>query len=482
MESRSIKIARKAAVAILMVIVFCLSSSAAEPGDITGDWSGVLRFSGMEMRIVFHITEGEDGALAATMDSPDQGAAGIPTSGVTFDGDSLVVQVAVSQGGYYARYYPDSLFIDGEWRQAGFVLPLRLERGGEITPPARPQEPDRPLPYHEEEVTFENAGAGIRLAGTLTIPEGEGQFPAVVLITGSGPQDRDETVVGHRPFLVLSDHLTRNGIAVLRYDDRGVGSSEGDHGSATTADFATDARAAFEYLVARKETDPALTGLAGHSEGGIIVSMVAADSDDVGFIVLLAGPGVPGAQILLTQNIALLKLQGASDEVIVKRSEQLKQEYGFLDEDWDDEEIKKTIITVSTGLLEKYTPEERDTYGFTEAAVKQRADILVTPWFMFFMNFDPSSALRRVECPVLAMIGEKDMQVAPGVNLPAIEKALKDGENEEYLVKEMPGLNHLFQKADTGSPSEYPRIEETMSPAALELMSGWILSLKSGGK
>ncbi len=288
--------------------------------------------------------------------------------------------------------------------------------------------------------------------------------------------------MGHKPFLVLSDHLTRNGIAVLRYDDRGVGSSEGDHGAATTADFATDAGAAFEYLAARKETDPALTGIAGHSEGGIVASMVAADSDDIGFIVLLAGPGVPGSQILLTQNVKLLKLQGASDEVCEKLTGQLRREYSILEKDGDDEEIKKEIITVSTGLLEEYTPEERETYGFTEAVVRQRADIMVTPWFRFFVRYDPSTAIRRVECPVLAVIGEKDIQVDAGENLPAIEKALKDGENSDYLVREMPGLNHLFQTADTGSISEYANIEETMSPAALDMISGWILSLKPGGK
>ncbi len=482
MTIRPVRNVRAAAAVALMLVILPIAVHASDPGDIIGHWTGILSFSGMELRIVFHITEGEDGALAATMDSPDQGASGIPTSGVSFDGDSLVVEVAISQGAYYAKYYSDSLFFDGEWRQAGFVLPLRLERAGEIIPAARPQEPERPFPYIEEEVVFENAGAGIRLAGTLTIPEGDGPFPAVVLVSGSGPQDRDESVMGHRPFLVLSDHLTRNGIAVLRYDDRGVGSSKGDHGTATTADFATDARAAFEYLAARKETDPALAGLAGHSEGGIIVSMVAADYGDIGFIVLLAGPGLRGSDILLTQNVALLRYQGASDEVIRKRTEQLRQEYGVLDEFWVDEESRKAIIAISTSYLEKYTPEEIEMYGFTEAAVKQRADILVTPWFRFFMRYDPASALVKVGCPVLAMNGEKDMQVDPGKNLPAIEKALKDGGNKEYVIKEMPGLNHLFQTAETGSPSEYAAIEETMSPAALEMVSGWILSLQTGGK
>ncbi len=482
MAIKSIKIARTAAAVLVMVIVFCLSSSAAESGDITGDWAGVLRFSGMEMRVVFHITEGEDGALAATMDSPDQGAAGIPVSGISFDGDSLVVQVASSRGGYYGKYYPDSLFIEGEWRQAGFVLPLRLERGGEITPPARPQVPERPLPYPEEEVEFKNAGAGITLAGTLTLPAGEGPFPAVVLISGSGQQDRDESILGHKPFLILSDHLARNGIAALRYDDRGIGGSGGDPALATTEDFATDALAAFEYLKTRKEIDTAMTGLIGHSEGGIIAAMVAAGSEDISFIVLLAGTGIRGSEILLEQNRVLLEQQRVPAGIVEKRIEQLLGEYEILAGHPDDEEAKEAIINASTSFMERFTPEELKLYGFSEDTVKKRAEILVSPWIRFFLEYDPAAALRKVRCPVLAMIGEKDMQVDPDMNLPVIEAALRDGGNTDYRIVEMPGLNHLFQTTETGSPAEYATIEETISPAALEMVSGWILSLQAGGK
>ena len=475
--SKAVRIA-----AAMTVTLLLLASGPAEAGEIDGDWSGVLNFSGVELRVVFHITSGEDGALAATMDSPDQGAAGIPVSSVTLDGDSLVIEIAAAQGGYYGRYDRDSLFVDGEWRQAGFKLPLRLVRGGEIKPPARPQEPERPLPYPEEDVEFENGEAGITLAGTLTMPEGEGPFPAVVLISGSGPQDRDEMVLGHRPFLVLSDHLTRNGIAVLRYDDRGIGKSGGVHGTATTADFATDARAAFEYLKMRSEINASMAGLIGHSEGGIIAAMIAAESDDVSFIILLAGPGLRGAEILLTQNLVLLELQGASPGVIEKRKEQLEQEYSILAEGRDDEETREMIVSVSIPFLERYSLEERGEFGFSEDGVEKRAKILTGTWFRFFMEYDPAMALRKVKCPVLAMIGSLDMQVDPGRNLPAIESALREAGNEDFRVVELPGLNHLFQTTETGNPAEYALIEETMSPAALEMVSGWILSLQTGGK
>ena len=480
MKQTTLKMVSLAAAVTAVLITLASGPSAAS--EIVGDWSGTVNFSGVELRIVFHITAGEDGSLSATMDSPDQGAAGIPVSSVTFDGDSLVIEIAVAQGGYYGKYDLDSLFVDGEWRQAGFKLPLRLVRGGEIKPPARPQEPERPLPYHEEEVEFDNGEAGITLAGTLTIPEGEGPFPAAVLISGSGPQDRDEMVLGHKPFLVLSDHLTRNGIAVLRYDDRGIGKSGGVHGTATTADFATDARAAFEYLNARKEIDVSLTGLIGHSEGGIIAAMSAASSDDIAFIVMLAGPGLKGSEILLAQNIVLLELQGADADVVSKRKEQLEQEYKILAGQGSDEETRESIISVSTSFLERYSVEEREQYGFNEDGVKKRAEILTSPWFRFFMEYDPATALRKIKCPVLAMNGSLDMQVDPGRNLPAIESALSEAGNEDFRTVEMPGLNHLFQTAETGSPSEYALIEETMSPDALEMVSGWILSLQAGGK
>ncbi len=484
MKFTPLKIVRKAA-AIATVILATVSVRTAA-SEIAGDWSGILNFSGVELRIVFHITAGDDGTLAATMDSPDQGATGIPVSGVTFEGDSLVIEIAVAQGGYYGIYDRDSLFVDGEWRQAGFKLPLRLVRVDEIKSLERslerPQEPERPMPYPEEEVEFENKEAGNTLAGTLTMPEGEGPFPTAVLISGSGPQDRDETVLGHRPFLVLSDHLTRNGIAVLRYDDRGFGKSGGVHSTATTADFATDARAAFEYLKTREEIDASLTGLIGHSEGGIIAAMVAAGSEEIAFIVMLAGPGLKGSDILLAQNVALLELQGVPADVVSKRSEQLEQEYRILAEQRSDEETRETIVSVSTAFLERYSPEEREQYGFSEEGVKKRAEILTGPWLRFFMEYDPSAALRKVECPVLAVIGDKDIQVDAGRNLPAIEKALRDGGNKEFRIVEMPGLNHLFQTTETGNPAEYAKIKETMSPAALEMVSCWILSLQTEGK
>ncbi|MDD3643793.1 MAG: alkaline phosphatase, partial [Candidatus Krumholzibacteria bacterium] len=250
------------------------ADASADDFDIAGDWHGNFDYSGIRLRIVFRLARDETGSLRAVMDSPDQGAKGIPVAGVVFDGDSLRIDVEAVGGRFIGAALPDSAAIDGVWMQSGLELPLKLRRG-EGEPRTRPQDPAPPFPYTAEEVAVENTGAGVTLAGTLTIPAGDGPFPAAVLLTGSGQQDRDETVVGHRPFLVLADHLARSGIAVLRCDDRGVGGSTGSHGDATTPDFAGDASAALGWLRRGEEIDPSRVGLIGHSEGAIIAAMAA---------------------------------------------------------------------------------------------------------------------------------------------------------------------------------------------------------------
>lgn len=451
---------------------------ASDPGfEIAGDWYGDLAFSGIRLRIVFRITRDETGALRAVMDSPDQGARGIPIAGVAFDGDSLRIDASNVGGSYLGAAIPDSAVIDGAWRQSGLEIPLRLRRGEGDLRRVRPQDPVEPFPYSAEEVTIENEAAGVTLAGTLTIPEGKGPFPAAILLTGSGQQDRDETVVGHRPFLVLADHLTRAGIAVLRCDDRGMGGSTGRHGESTTADFAGDAEAALLWLRGREEIDPARVGLIGHSEGALIAAMVAARSGDVAFIVMLAGPGLPGADILLEQNRVLISASGASDDLVRRRTEQLRHEYAILAEGLDDEETVRRIVAESTPYLERFTEPEREAFQFSEENIALRARLLVRPWFRFFMPYDPATALRKISCPVLAVAGEKDLQVEPEANLAGIRRAIEEGGNDAVTVVLLPGLNHLFQTAGTGLPSEYAQIEETFAPAALETVSGWILGL-----
>jgi hypothetical protein len=330
----------------------------------------------------------------------------------------------------------------------------------------RPQNPVKPYPYREEEVVYENKTADIQLGATLTIPPGNGPFPAVVLITGSGQQDRDESLLGHRPFLVLADYLTRKGIAVLRTDDRGIGKSGGDFAASTSADFATDAEAGLAYLKTRSEIDPQKLGLIGHSEGGMIAPMIAAQNKDVAFIVMMAGPGVPGDQLGTAQIEAILEASGKSHEEAENAAAEAQKIMELATHEKEDAVIKEKLKELAAGK----TPEEQ------RQMEDQLLQIIKSPWLQYFLTYDPATAITKVKVPVLAINGEKDLQVLPWQNLPAIRKALEAGGNTNFELDQLPGLNHLFQTAATGAPSEYAEIEETISPLALEKISSWILN------
>ncbi|MBL0157256.1 MAG: alpha/beta fold hydrolase [Bryobacterales bacterium] len=429
----------------------------AQPAGIEGSWEGALQTPGGGLRIRLHVTRGADGALAGKMDSPDQGAAGIPVSAITFGGGELKWELKMANASYTGRLNEGASQIAGVFTQ-GREMPLTFKRMSkdQLKPVVRPQEPKPPIPYGSEDVTFASKAAGVTLAGTLTLPNGKGQHPAVVLISGSGPQDRDEALMGHRPFLVLADYLTRAGIAVLRYDDRGVGKSTGAFGKATTQDFADDAEGGLTYLKTRADIAGARVGLAGHSEGGIVAPIVAARRTDVAFIALLAGTGVSGADVILAQVEALAKASGASEEA-VKSAHAKQMEYS-------------TIFRESKSEAEL---EKRLTAAFGDAG-KPQLRAALTPWSRYFMLYDPGPTLEKVKCPVLALNGEKDLQVLPEQNLPALEAALRRGGNKDVTIVRLPGLNHLFQTAKTGQPTEYGQIEETMSPTMLEPLAKWI--------
>jgi len=441
---------------------------AVKPSDLDGAWEGVLDV-GQKLRVILHLTTTKDG-LAATLDSPDQGAGGIGATAVKRDGSSLTVEIANIGAKYQGTIAKDYSSIDGTFSQGGGEFPLSLKRAAPDTKkeePKRPQNPVKPYPYRAEDLTYRNASAGIQLAATLTIPAGKGPFPAVVLITGSGQQDRDESLLGHKPFLVISDYLTRKGIAVLRSDDRGAGGSGGDFAAATTADFATDVEAAVAYLKTRPEVDPHRIGLAGHSEGGVIAPMVAARNGDIAFIVMLAGSGVPGDQIIVAQVVAGAEAAGMSHEAAAAAGVQQKRVLDLVEQQKDESVLK-----------EKLRAELKDV---PEAQFGTVFKQLTSSWYRYFLTYDPRPALRKVTCPVLALNGEKDTQVPPKLNLPAIRKALEEGGNRNFEADELPGLNHLFQHAKTGAFSEYAQIEETFAPEALEKIAVWIGAIPAGG-
>lgn len=432
---------------------------------VAGTWAGTLDAGGQELSLVFHIARADDGGLSGTMDSPDQGAYGLALSAVEAGEDGSVrFEFSMAGGEYTGQLREDGDVVDGSWTQGGQSLPLVLERGdAEALAPKRPQEPQPPFPYEVLEVGFENPGAGVRLAGTLTIPTGDGPHPAVVLISGSGPQDRDETVFGHRPFLVLADYLTRQGITVLRYDDRGIGESTGNFAVATTPDFASDALAAVAFLKARSEVNPAKIGLVGHSEGANVAPMAASQSDEIAFAVLLAGTGVTGRELLVMQAKAINRASGLSEAVIEQRA-QVQGE--LLDVVMAAENDSVAAERARTILAEA---------GLTGDAAEGQVRSLLSPWMKHFLSYDPLPELRELSIPVLALNGEKDTQVPPTENLLPVEEALREGGNQDVTAEVLPGLNHLFQTAETGAPAEYAGIEETFSPEALETIAAWIL-------
>lgn len=443
--------------------------------SIVGIWQGVLEVSGTELRIIFNISKRPDGMLTATMDSPDQGVTDIAVDEVTFVDGNLRLELKSIMGVFEGEFIEDILTIEGKWSQGGMMLPLVLNRVEEAPEISRPQEPKKPYPYDEEEISYENRKAGIKLTGTLTLPREGEPFPAVLLISGSGAHDRNQTVFGHRPFLILADYLTRRGIAVLRVDDRGVGGSTGDVSQSTSEDFAGDVLAGIEYLESRKEIHPEQIGLIGHSEGGIIAPMVAAQSPDVAFIVLMAGPGLPGEEILYLQGVLIARAEGRSDSAIAKNRAAQERMFAVVKSEKDNTVAKTRLRKILEDALTELTAEEKKAMGDSEAFIKSQIQRVLSPWFRYFLTYDPRPTLMKVECPVLAITGEKDLQVPPKENLQAIQNALEAGGNEHWTVKELPGLNHLFQTAETGAISEYAKIEETISPTALKVIGDWIL-------
>ena len=462
----------------LLIAASCAGLLSLNAQDISGTWNGLLDIGGTKLRLVMHISQA-DGSYTTLLDSPDQGATGIPTDKTTFVDGELRVEAA-GLGMVYTGQLKEAGTIEGTFSQGGYELPLVLGRE-EIEEPvaeARPQDPTD-FPYQQEEVRIDNPDAeGVTLAGTLTLPEGDAPKAIVVLVSGSGPQNRNEEVgpFNHRPFLVLSDYLTRQGIGVLRYDDRGVAESTGDHATATSADFASDANAAIDYLAGREDLAGVQLGIAGHSEGGMIAPMVASQNEQVDFIALLAGPGTPIDELMLEQSRKISQASGVPEEVAELNRRFLAEAYTFLKTNKEEptEEIRDGVVQILRDGIEEFPAEMKNDIGDLDLFARDEAEALLSPWFRYFISFEPAHFLEQVKCPVLAINGSLDLQVPAGDNLQAIENALEAGGNTSFEIVEMPGLNHLFQQATTGAISEYREIEETFNPAAMEKIAGWI--------
>jgi pimeloyl-ACP methyl ester carboxylesterase len=462
---------------VLGLAIGALASWAADaPAEkpIEGAWQGSLKTGALELRIVFHFAKDKQGKLAASMDSPDQGAKGLAIDAVTREGATIRLDARRIGASYEGKLDANGRAIKGQWKQSGQVFALDVARLDKAPDYRRPQDPQKPYPYRDEQVTYQNTAAGVKLAGTLTLPKSDRPAPAVLLLSGSGAQDRDESILGHRPFLVLADYLTRHGIAVLRSDDRGVGGSTGDSGAATTDDLAGDALAGVAYLKSRKEIDPRQIGLVGHSEGGMIAPLAAGRSADVAYIVLMAGTGVPGDQIVLHQGQRIARAQKADEKRIASARDLQEKIFAIIKSQPDAQSAERKIteaLSESDAYATAPTPEAREA---VRSQVEAQTKVMLTPWFRYFISYDPRPALTKVRCPVLAICGEKDLQVDPKQNLPPISAALAEAGNSDVTVVELPGLNHLFQHCQTGSPAEYGKIDETFASEALSLVAQWI--------
>ena len=440
--------------------------------SIEGGWSGELDLGVMKITLILHVHQNEIGDLNATVDCPEQQLKDFPVDSISFKEEILKFEIKTLMASFEGQLNTEVNEISGRFVQGGMSLPLIFKKGiASVETWKRPQEPMPPYPYLEEEVSYENKAAGVTLAGALTMPKTNGPFPAVILITGSGAHDRNETLLGHKPFLVLADYLTRQGIAVLRVDDRGVAKSTGDFHAATDADFATDVLAGLEYLKTRKEINSSQIGLIGHSCGALIAPMVAAQSPDVAFVVMLAGPGMNGEKIIYEQGALIARAEGASEEAITKERQIQEQIFAILKKESNLEKADAQLRAMMTKQYNEIPSDQKDVNDQKIDAIVKKVN---TPWFRHFITFEPVSALRQVKVPVLVLNGELDLQVPPKQNLPLIEKALVEADNKDYTIIELPKQNHLFQTSQTGALSEYAKIEETISPSTLKIISEWI--------
>jgi len=416
-----------------------------------------------ELEMGFDIKAVENG-YSATLDVPAQGANDMPVDETTFRDNRLQITMS-AMGASYSGELKDNI-IEGEFTQHGMAFPLNLEKGVKGTQQARPQDPKPPFNYRIEEVTFRNEKEGFELTGTLTIPEGDGTFPAMVLVSGSGQQNRDEELMNHRPFWVIADDCARHGVAVLRYDDRGMGGSGGEVKMATSLDFSYDAEAAFDFLRSQKLIDASRVGILGHSEGGIINFMVAARRPEVAFLVSLAGTAVNGIEVLKEQQKAILRASGMTEEAIQFSSNANAQLFEVVENSSSREEAD----TLLRQLVKSW--------GYNEELTEQTVGELVSPWMYYFLKYDPTEAIVKTDCPALLLNGSKDLQVVASQNLPAYESLIAEHGKTNLTLREMPDLNHLFQHCETGSPNEYFTIEETISPEVLEMIVEFVKRIR----
>jgi alpha/beta superfamily hydrolase len=466
----------------LFLIFFLFNYLFSFSQNITGTWKGHIDVNGNQIPIVFHFYKDSALQLNGKWDSPSQNAMNLPCSDIAINGDSVVIGLKVISGFYNGKFVtPDS--IAGMWHQGNGQLALNISRSNEASfePPKRPQTPKPPFNYFTEDVEYSNVDNSMKYGATFTRPASaiNKKYPAVLLITGSGKQDRDENIFDHKPFSVIADYLTKRGIAVLRVDDRGMGKTTGKFDTSSSEDFTTDVEVGIKYLQSRKDVDSKHIGLIGHSEGGMIAPMVAARNKNVSFIVMLAGTAVPGSVINDYQNTQPMKNAGMNDSVIQKFLELhhalINAATSALNENYYLDNVSKIYYT----WKKKQSPETlqaliKGTDEQTISGLQKAYSLFHSKWFKFFLIHDPANDFEKLSIPVLALNAEKDIQVDPKINLPVIKASLKKSTSKNYKVVELPGLNHLFQHCKKCTIDEYGELEETFAPEALKIMGDWI--------
>jgi len=471
-----------------LVIGLMLGQMAAMPADlpvagdtIRGFWRGTLKAGPQTFGLVFEMERDAQGALTAKLHSLDQDALDLAVDEVSLQGGTLKLQVKAIAGAFEGKLSEDGAKLTGQWTQGGESLPLVMTHVEAVPELIRPQEPLKPYPYDTAEVSFAIPGLERKVAGTLTTPRGQGPFPAVMLVpNATSAPDRNSRAHGHRPLLVLADTLTRRGIATLRVDTRGVALTD-KNALGTSAERASDALVGIEFLKVQEKIDPHKIGLIGYGEGGLVAPLAAARSTDVAFLVLLAAPGLTGAELMGLQAINLPKAMGLPNSTAIQSLDTQAEIFDIIQSETDESVLEAKLRAVlqreignQIGKAANPGKAADDRQALIETLTKNQLQVLMQPWFRFFLTHDPKTTLRKVHCPVLAISGEKDVLVPARENLRAIEQALTEAGNREYLVQTLPGLNHNFQTSETGSPAEFGKIKETFAPAALKIIGDWI--------
>lgn len=460
-------------ITISFCIIFTIVKTYAQ--NISGVWHGIAKTPDNKEILFVFLFEKNQETYNSTMAVPTFNVAGIKLRATTFNSGKLIVDGSNIGIKYEGIFDETTQQIKGSYTEGGNVLTLILKKGNpEMAKINRPQEPIKPYPYYEEQVIFENAEAGIKLSGTFTKPNEKGKYPVVILISGSGRHDRDGAIPTHKPFLVLSDYLTRKGIAVLRYDDRGFGESTGDFNTATTADFAKDVFSAVTYLKSRNDIDVKHIGLIGHSEGGIIAPMVANQTADISFIVTLAATGIPGNEVAVMQSKSLRPFL-VPDEASFERN--VREAIKIASSNEDISKKRNALTEHNNSYLAPILKSLGATDENISVLIEKETEAALKPWNKYFYNFNPANEFEKLSIPILSLNGSKDTQVNANINQNAIRNALIKGGNKNYKVIELDNMNHLFQECKTGNINEYKDIEQTISPIALKEISNWILEI-----